>query len=157
MTLLTFKSSSNSLDRFLKLIMWGWLRFFFFVMSIYTFVKYDLLAHTKLGPEKTSLIMLLSFAHRCHGGVASTASNPPSCRRDVWEVGRPAAAHAAAADAAAALSGILLLLFLHNHHFLDDAPAKSTWACIEFKRAILRILVIIPTELARREAQEPQD
>ena len=92
MTLLTFKSSSNSLDRFLKLIMWGWLRFFFFVMSIYTFVKYDLLAHTKLGPEKTSLIMLLSFAHRCHGGVASTASNPPSCRRDVWEVGRPAAA-----------------------------------------------------------------
>ena len=61
-------------------------------MSIYTFVKYDLLAHTKLGPEKTSLIMLLSFAHRCHGGVASTASNPPSCSRDVWEVGRPAAA-----------------------------------------------------------------
>ena len=136
---------------FWKLKLWGWLRFFFSMMSIYTFVKYDLLAHTKLGPEKTSLIMLLSFAHRCHGGVASTASNPPSCRRDVWEVGRPAAA------AAAALSGILLLLFLHNHHFLDDAPAKSTWACIEFKRAILRILVIIPTELARREAQEPQD
>ena len=47
------------------------------MMFIYTFVKYELLTHTKLGLEKTSLIMLLSFAHHCHGGVASAASDPP--------------------------------------------------------------------------------
>ena len=72
------------------------------MMSIYTFVKYDLLAHTKQSPEKKSLIMLLSFAHRCHGGVAVAASNPPLTSKVVSRGGAAAmmAAHVAAAAAA---------------------------------------------------------